>query len=96
MTRSEDFAGGFESVRQPQFKSVQQQHAQNFQALSVLDNIQPNQNGMGVRDLQRRMVGVTDSAVGRSDATFDRQLWLRHREPSQRIERLEGKQNGEA
>lgn len=92
MARSEDFAGGFESVRSPQFQSVQQQANRNFQAISVLDNITPNQNGMGSADLQRQMVGVKDSASGRSEDTFDRQLWLRHQEPSNRIRRLEGQQ----
>lgn len=94
MARSEDFAGGFESVREPQFKSVQQQHNQNYQPTSVLDNVMPNQNGMGAQDLQRRLVGSQGAATGRSQETFDRQLWLRHQEPSQRVKRLEGQQDG--
>lgn len=94
MARTEEFAGGFESVRAPQFKSVQQQHALNYQATSVLDNVMPNQNGMGAQDLQRRLVGFGDSATGRSAETYDRQLWLRHQEPSQRIKQIEGNQDG--
>lgn len=85
---------GFEKVRQPEFRSVQQQHNVNFQATSVLDNVMPNQNGMGQQDLQRRLVGSQGPATGRSSETFDRQLWLRHKEPSQRIKRLEGQQDG--
>ena len=94
MARTEDFADGYAQVREPQFKSVQQQSNRNFQALSVLDNIQPNPNGMGAQDFQRRLVGSQGSPVGRSTETFDRQLWLRHQEPSQRIKRLEGNQDG--
>lgn len=90
MTRSEEFLGGTERARQPQFTSVQQQANRNYQATSVLDNVIPNQNGMGVQDLQRRLVGSQNSAVGRSEDTFDKQLWLRHQEPTSRIKRLEG------
>lgn len=92
--RSEDFAGGFESVREPQFRSVQQIHNDNYRATSVLDNLTPNQNGMGAQDLQRRLVGSQGAATGRSSETFDKQLWLRHQEPSQRAKRLEGQQDG--
>lgn len=86
MTRSEDFVDGAERVRQPQFQSVQQQHNRNFQAMSVLDtpSVIPNQNGMGTGDLQRRMIGFRDSATGRSESTYDKQIWLTHRESSQR------------
>lgn len=86
MARSEEFAGGAEEVRQPQFRSVQTQHNANFHALSVLDlpSSLPNQNGMGQQDLQRRMMGVTDSVSGRSTDTFDKQLWMHHPEPLNR------------
>lgn len=90
MTRSEDFASGYETVRNPQFETVQSQHARNYQATSVLDNLMPNQNGMGAQDLQRKLVGSQGPMVGRSVETYDRQLWLRHQEPSQRIKHLEG------
>lgn len=78
MTRSEDFADGAERVRQPQFQSVQQQHNQNFRAMSVLDtpSVIPNQNGIGTSDLQRRRMGFHESASGRSESTFDKQIWL--------------------
>jgi hypothetical protein len=92
MARSEEFAEGYESVRRPQFQSVQQQSNRHFTPMSVLDNIIPNQNGMGTQDLQRRMVGSTGGAVGRSQATFDRQLWLRHPEPTAR--NFERQENG--
>lgn len=78
MARSEEFGEGFAKVREPQFKSVQQQSNRNFQATSVLDNVMPNQNGMGSQDLERRMVGSQGPTVGRSQETFDKQLWLRH------------------
>ncbi len=90
MTRSEEFQGGNESARSPQFRSVQQQANRNFQATSVLDNVLPNQNGMGRADLERRMVGSRNSPVGRSQTTFDKQLWLRHAEPANRVQTLEG------
>lgn len=80
MARTEEFNGGADSVRQPQFTSVQQQHNRNFRALSVLDtpSVKPNQNGLGTADLQRRMIGFRDSATGRSDSTYDQQIWLSH------------------
>jgi hypothetical protein len=94
MGRSAEFASGNESARQPQFQSVQQQSNRNFQALSVLDNVIPNQNGMGSNDLQRRLVGSQGSPVGRSSSTFDKQLWLRHPEPTNRAKTTEGKIHG--
>jgi hypothetical protein len=80
MARSEEFTSGADSVRQPQFQSVQQQHNRNFRAMSVLDTpaVIPNQNGMGSSDLQRRMIGFRDSATGRSESTYDKQIWLSH------------------
>lgn len=80
MTRSEDFADGADSVRQPQFRSVQQQSNANFRALSVLDTplVVPNQNGMGSNDLERKMMGRSESPSGRSQETFNQQLWLHH------------------
>lgn len=88
MARSEDFADGAERVRQPQFTSVQQQHNRNFQAMSVLDtpSVRPNQNGLGVADLQRRMIGFKDSATGRSESTYDQQIWLSHPDTTPRNE----------
>lgn len=79
MTRSEDFQGGADSVRQPQFRSVQQQHNANFRPMSVLDlpGSLPNQNGMGSADLKRRMMGFFESAMGLSQTTYDSKLWLR-------------------
>jgi hypothetical protein len=92
MTRSEDFADGAERVRQPQFKSVQQQHNANFRAMSVLDTPYsiPNQNGMGTSDLQRRMIGFRDAATGRSDSTYDKQIWLGHPETTSRKQDSDG------
>lgn len=86
MARSEDFADGAERVRQPQFTSIQQQHNANFKAMSILDTpyIIPNQNGMGASDLQRKMIGFQGGATGRSDETYDKQIWLNHRENTTR------------
>lgn len=80
MARSDEFADGAERVRQPQFRSIQQQHNANFRAMSVLDtpSVIPNQNGMGVGDLERRKIGFRDSATGRSESTYDKQIWLSH------------------
>jgi hypothetical protein len=91
MARSEDFAGGAEEVRQPQFRSVQQQHTRNYQAMSVLDTpgIIPNQNGLGTADLERKKLGRTESASGRSNETFDRQLWLQSAESTTRRDRAQ-------
>jgi hypothetical protein len=88
MTRTDEFIDGTDRARMPQFESVQQQANRNYQPRSVLDNVIPNQNGMGTQDLQRRMVGSQNSSVGRSESTFDRQLWLRHPEPSNRAKTL--------
>lgn len=76
MGRSDEFSDGVETVRAPKFQSVQQQANRHFAALSVLDNVIPNQNGMGQVDLQRRIMGRSESTMGRSQETFDRQLWL--------------------
>ena len=78
MARTDEFEGGYAEVREPQFRSVQQQSNRNFLATSVLDNVIPNQNGMGAADLQRRLVGSQNSMTGRSTSTFNQQLWLRH------------------
>lgn len=80
MARSVDFQGGADEVRQPQFRSVQQQHNANFRALSVLDTpaVIPNQNGLGAADWERRKMGRVESTLGRATETFDRQLWLHH------------------
>lgn len=79
MARSEDFAGGVEAARTPQFSTIQSQHARNFQAMSVLDlpHVLPNQNGMGQADLQRRRMGLSESGAGRSQSTVDDQMWIR-------------------
>jgi hypothetical protein len=80
VARSDEFAGGADEVRQPQFKSVQQMHNANFRALSVLDTpaVIPNANGLAPADHERRVMGRTESTSGRSTETFDRQLWLHH------------------
>lgn len=78
MARTEEFTSGADAVRQPQFSSVQQQHARNFQAMSVLDtpNVIPNQNGIGAPDLQRKIMGSRSSFSGSAQSTFDKSIWL--------------------
>lgn len=92
MARQENFSDGYERVREPRFESIQQQGNRNFQATSVLDNIMPNQNGIGTSDLQRRMMGIQSSAIGSAESTFDKRLWISHREPSNRAKTVSKEQ----
>lgn len=98
MTRSEDFQGGADAAREPQFQSVQQQSNANFHGVSVLHtpNVIPNQNGMGQADLQRRIMGFHESISGRSEGTFDQQIWLRTPDAVSREETRKRDQNGSA
>lgn len=89
MTRSEEFGDGAESVRTPKFESIQQQGIRNYEATSVLDNLRPNQNGLGEQDLQRTMMGVKQSYAGTAQSTADQKLWLKHREPSLKTKNLD-------
>jgi hypothetical protein len=92
MDRSAEFQDGQERAQRPQFQTVQSQHNANFHALSVLDlpSALPTQNGLGSADLQRKMMGVQDSASGRSESTYDQRLWMRQPEnPRFRAERGE-------
>lgn len=70
---------GAANAQAPQFQTVQAQHNRNFRAQSVLDMplILPNQNGMGVADLQRRKMGLNVSSTGQSDTTFEDQIWVK-------------------
>ncbi len=88
MARSDDFNEGSERARTPQFQSIQQQSNRNYVAMSTLDNVIPNNNGMGEPDLQRKLRGSQGSSSGRSEATFDKQLWLKHPEPTNRADTL--------
>ncbi len=92
MARSVDFQSGADSVRSPQFKSVQQQHGVNFRAMSVLDTpaVIPNQNGIGAQDLQRKIMGVRDSGSGRSQSTSDSQIWLTNPDTAHRKDQSNG------
>lgn len=97
MARTEEFADGAARVKQPQFQSVQQQANEKFAALSVLDTplVIPNQNGLGKDDLQRKIMGRTETVSGRSKTTFDDQLWLHH-QMSRRDQVRKKAENGEA
>lgn len=92
MARSEDFQSGADSVRSPQFTSIQQQHSANFRAMSVLDtpSVIPNQNGIGAQDLQRKIMGVRDSGSGRAQSTSDSQVWLTNPETATRKDKRDG------
>lgn len=92
MARSEEFQSGADSVRSPQFSSVQQQGNRNFRALSVLDtpNVIPNQNGMGASDLQRKIMGQRSSASGSTKSTQDSQIWLTSPETAHRKDQSNG------
>lgn len=90
MARSEEFSGGYSAAQSPQYRSVQQQHNRNYQKLSVLDNLMPNQNGMGASDLQRRLVGISHSGSGTSKNTFDKSLWIEKHQELNREKNTEG------
>lgn len=98
MARSEDFAGGADAAREPQFKTVQSQHNANFHGMSVLDTPYtiPNQNGMGSADLQRRIMGFHESVSGQSESTFDQSIWLRTPENANRDLPGKKEENGKA
>ena len=76
-SRNGSFVAGSESVRQPEFSSMQQQHRIGYQRTSLLDNLQPSGNGYGSADRQRLVLGVNNSANGQSSGNFDDSLWLR-------------------
>jgi hypothetical protein len=73
--RSQSFYNGSEAVRNPAFRPVQMQP---FQRTSTLDSLMPTGNGMGDQDKQRQMMGIGTSAIGQSQDTFDKSLWLRN------------------
>lgn len=72
--RMQTFGAGAEAVRSPQPRSVA---LRPYRRTSVLDSLQPSQNGMGSVDHQREMYGVKGSASGESEETFDKSLWIR-------------------
>lgn len=76
VARSQDFYEGSESARQPNFRSMQQGAGGGYRRTSTLDNLLPSGNGMAEPDKQRALYGVQHSAVGQSEATFDKSLWL--------------------
>lgn len=79
--RSQEFEESASTAREPDPIQVRP-----FAPTSVLDNLRPNPNGMGGRDLERRLVGVQRSSIGTADDTYDKRLWLpATREPSQRF-----------
>ncbi len=76
--RSADFNDGSERVREPQFYSKQQVGGA-YRATSVLDSVLPPANGLANLDNQRRLYGFNESALGRSETTFDKELFIRDR-----------------
>lgn len=80
--RNSEMVQGAVSVREPQFRT-QQRSGQNYSRTSVLDNLTPSGNGMSGMDKQRLTMGIHRSAIGLSEDTFDKGLWLRgERSPS--------------
>jgi hypothetical protein len=78
--RTAAMVDGAERVREPQFRTVQQAPGR-YVRTSVLDNLQPSGNGVSALDRQRLLLGVNKSAIGQSDDTFDKGLWLRNERP---------------
>jgi hypothetical protein len=85
--RTEEFADGAVQAREPQFSTVQQQGIQNYKQLSTLETPTMRvQNGLGDRDLERRLTGVSES-VGISEGTRERRMWMpKNIEPSSRYQ----------
>lgn len=73
--RSQDFYDGSESVRKPSFQPVR---LAPYRRTSTLDNLFPTGNGMGQRDTQRAMMGLSRSSIGQSEDTFDKSLWIQN------------------
>lgn len=77
--RSQNFYEGSESVRQPQFKTIQQVPG-TYRRTSTLDNLYPTGNGMDDQGRQRQMMGISSSAIGQSSDSFEKSIWLRNPE----------------
>lgn len=88
MDRSEEFGGGVEGARNPQFFSVQQQHDRNYHPTSVASQLRPGQNGQADADYERKLINVPRSPIGMGSETYDKGLWMRGetREPSQKYD----------
>lgn len=78
--RSAVMQQGAESVREPQFRTVQHSSGK-YSNTSVLDNLQPSGNGRSALDRQRLLMGVNHSASGQAQSTFDQRLWLKDERP---------------
>lgn len=75
--RTEQMVSASESAREPQFHTIQQGQG-GYRRTSVLDTLQPSGNGMSGQDRQRLLYGVKRSALGLSNESFDKSLWLRN------------------
>lgn len=78
--RSMEFNDAATKVRSPQFRTLQNTVG-NFRRTSVLDNLMPSRNALGNSDWERSKMGINRSAIGQSDTTFDKGLWLRSERP---------------
>lgn len=76
--RNAEMVNGAVSAREPQFQTVQQQQPGGYRKSSVFDFLLPSGNGMADKDRTRTIYGIKRSAIGLSEDTFDRGLWLRN------------------
>lgn len=80
-SRTAEMVRGSESVREPQFRTMQQRPreggvagAPSYRRTSVLDSLQPSGNGMSARDNERQMFGMKSQGLGQD--TADKSMWL--------------------
>lgn len=83
--RSANMQQAAERVREPAFSAPKMD--MSYRRTSVLDNLQPSGNGLAAPDKQRVLMGVTSSASGQADSTFDQRLWLRNERPASLFEK---------
>lgn len=89
--RSQEFGEAADGAREePQFSTVQQQSPHGYVPSSTLAQLFPGVNGLGPNDYERRMVGFGGTPLGTSEDTFKRNLWLNRREPTARLDTVEG------
>lgn len=72
-SRSDNMVDGANRAR---LQTVQQLVHPAYMKTSVLDNLQPNSNGMSDVDLQRQMFGI--KTQGQDQTTADKSVWLRN------------------
>lgn len=89
--RSNEFIGGSGMAREePQFRTLQQEGPRSYVPSSTLSQLFPGQNGRAADDQERVLLGIRNSAVGSSQDTFQRSLWLRNLKPTLRYDVTQG------